>query len=243
MLGRIIYLRGEGPTGLEREEIGGLALVRARICEPEGLRPWRLRRRLRELRRQLARRGVRRLVLPEGFPYAEAFAGFGHVEALPLYRATADLLAMAALHREGTERRRAVVALSASRLCPELRSAAERLCPQVRGLAIDVPGDGARYSQWLHEQYGLPVSPAVRADVTVAFSPGGGCWGQVLELYGAQPDLAGLTLSAPALDLPEECAGQLLAALWEQGILAREDLVVGTQAAGVFHAKVKTAGL
>ncbi len=226
MLGRIIYVRGPGRTGLELERIGELPLLRGTLFEPEGLRPWRLRRSLRQLGRLLERQGVRRLILPEGFPYAGAFSGFGRVELLPFYRAEADLLALGALGLDGVEPQRAWIALSASHLCPELTAAARRLCPQVRRLIIDVPGEGARYAAWLHRQYGLPVAPGTGADVTVAFAPGGGRWGRVLELGGEEPELGGLELAAPELALPEEYAARLMAALWERGALERGQLQV-----------------
>lgn len=226
MLGRIVYVRGPGRTSLEPERIGELPLLRATLYEPEGLRPWRLRRALKKLAGLLERQGVRRLILPEDFPHAGAFSGFGQVEVLPFYRAVADLLALGALEMDGIGLQKAWVALSASRLCPELTAAAQRLCPQVRRLIIDVPGEGARYAAWLHRRYGLPVAPGAGADVTVAFAPGGGRWGRVLELGGEEPDLGALGLSVPGLDLPEGYAPRLMAALWERGALERGQLQV-----------------
>ena len=155
------------------------------------------------------------------------------MDALPFYRAVADLLALGALETAGLRPEQASVALSGPRLCPELRAAAERLYPQVRGLVINVPGEGAAYAAWLHRRYGLPVCPPERADVTVAFGPGGVHRGVALDLYEEGRNLAGMTVTAPELALPGECEEQLLAALWEQGGLKREKLRVKWSAKGV----------
>lgn len=226
MLGRIEYVRGPGRVELEAERLAGLPLLRGVLREEEGLARWRLRRRVRKLRRMLERRGVRRLVVPEGFPYAAQLEDFGRVEPLPFYRSVLDVLALGGLRLDGIAPERAVVALSASRLCPELEAAARRLCPQVRGLLIDVPGEGQRFAAWLHRRYGLPVSPRAGADITVALSPGGGRWGRAVELSEERTELGGLALAAPGLELPPECEQQLLAALWERGLLERGALRV-----------------
>jgi len=226
MLGRIVLFQEKGKVSVEPERVAGLPLLRGTLFAPEGLSPRRLRRRLKKLGRLLARQGVGRLILPEGFPWGEAFADFGRVDPLPLYRAAADLLALGALELDGVPLERALVALSGPRLCPELTGTAERLCRRVRGLVIDVPGEGARYAGWLHRRYGLPVSPGAGAQVTVAFGPGGGRWGRVLELTEERLDLSGLQAAAPELDLPPEYARPLLAALWERGLLERSALQI-----------------
>ena len=74
---------------------------------------------------------------------------------------------------------------------------------------------------------------AMRADVTVAFGPGGVHRGVALDLYEEGRNLAGMTVTAPELALPGECEEQLLAALWEQGGLKREKLRVKWSAKGV----------
>lgn len=229
MLGRIKYVRGPGKVELEPELVGELPLLCGVLRAEEGLSAWRVRRRLRKLRRLLERQDIRRLVVPEDFPYGEFFQDFGRVEPLPFYRAVLDLLALGCLELDGITPNRAVVALSAPRLSPELTAAAMRLCPQVRGLLIDVPGEGTQYAGWLHRRYGLPVSPQAGADVTVALAPGGGRWGRVVELTEERVDLGGLTLTAPELELPPECGQQLLAALWERGLLERGMLRLGAQ--------------
>lgn len=226
MLGRIEYIQGKGRQQPALEEVCGIACAKGTLFEPEGLRPWRVRRRLQKLRRFFLDQGVRRVLFPGGFPYRSAFFEFGQVDPMPFYRGAADLLVLGSLRVRGIEPGRAVAALSAPRLCPELTAAAERLCPQVRGLLIDVPGDGERYAAWLHRQYGLPVASHTRADVTAAFGPGGGRWGSVLHLYGARASLAEVEITVPGIDLPADCGEQVMAALWELGRLDRGTIQV-----------------
>ena len=232
MLGRVAWDSRPGRTELGLERLGGMTLARATVHVPPGLGRFRFRARLRRARRFFEQNGVRRLILPESGENSW-FSGFGRVDALPFYRAVADLLALGALETAGLRPEQASVALSGPRLCPELRAAAERLYPQVRGLVINVPGEGAAYAAWLHRRYGLPVCPPERADVTVAFGPGGVHRGVALDLYEEGRNLAGMTVTAPELALPGECEEQLLAALWEQGGLKREKLRVRWSAKGV----------
>jgi len=223
MVGQLTLAREKGRFRVEKAELGPLKVLRGTVFEPEGLAPRRLQRRLRRAERALARMGVGRVVLGDGFPYGNRLDLLDRVDVLPLRRGCADVLALAALELEGVPARRGTVALSAPRLCGELESAAERLCPQVRGLLIDAPG-GMDYARHLQARSGLPVTPAAAgADVTVAFGPGGGRWGRRLELYqGGVP--GGLALGAEGLELPEGCAEQVLALLWEQGAVKRETL-------------------
>ena len=163
------------------------------------------------------------MVLRPDFPCRELLRVLRPVDVLPFWREAADVLALGALAAQGVEPRRGRVALSAPRLCPELIGAARRLCPQVRGLLIDAPG-GGEYARRLQKEFGLPVTPpAAGADATVALGPGGGRWGRSVELYGAG-SLGGLRLKAEGIDLPADCADQVLALLWERGELKRGTL-------------------
>lgn len=225
MVGRLVLAGGKGRFRLVEDRLGPLEAVRAAVYAPEGLAPWRLWRRLRRAERALVQAGAGRVVLGADFPYRDRLALLRPVDVLPLRRGCADVLALGALAAEGVPPRRGRVALSAPRLCPELERAAERLCPQVRGLLIDAPG-GGEYARYLQARFGLPVTPpAAGADVTAAFGPGGGRWGRCLELHGAV-DLGGLTVGAAGLELPEDCADQVLALLWEQGLVKREGLAI-----------------
>lgn len=213
MVGELICVQGRGRGKAEPSSLGPLAAARWTVYVPEGLSPRRLARRLLRAERGLAKLGAGRVVLRGGFPYGDRLRLLRPVDPLPLWRGLAAELALGALEREGVP--------------PggELTAAAERLCPLVRGLVIDAPG-GEDYARSLQARFGLPVTPsAAGADVTAAFGPGGGRWGRCLELHGAV-DLGGLTVGAAGLELPEDCADQVLALLWEQGLVKREGLAI-----------------
>lgn len=223
MVGQMRLVREKGRGRMEAVELGPVPVLRATVYEPEGLSGKRLERRLKRAERRLAKAGVCRIVLGADFPYGEKLRVLRPIDVWPMRRGLADVFALGALAAQGIPPNRGRVALSAPRLCPELTAAAERLCPQVRGLLIDAPG-GVEYARWLHVRCGIPVTPpAAGADVTAAFGPGGGRWGRTVELYDGG-SLHGLTLRAEDLTLPEDCAGQLLALLWEEGRLNRKHL-------------------
>lgn len=225
MIGQLALVREKGRFQLEETALGPLRVLRAVVYEPDGLALWRLWRRLRKAERALVRADVDRVILGADFPYGDRLAQLRTVDLPPLWRGTADVLALGALDAEGVVRRRGRVALSAPRLCSELEGAAERLCPQVRALLIDAPG-GLDYARYLQARFGLPVTPpAAGADVTAAFGPGGGRWGRCLELYPGG-SLNGFALRLPELELPEDCAEQVLALLWERGEVSRGQLTV-----------------
>ena len=225
MVGQLVCVREKGRCRGEPVALGPLTALRWTVYAPEGLAPWRLARRLRMAERALVRAGAGRVILGPDFPWADRLTLLRPVDPLPMLRACADVLALGALAAEGVFPHRGRVALSAPRLCPELEGAAERLCPLVRGLVIDAPG-GEDYARYLQARFGLPVTPpAAGADVTAAFGPGGGRWGRCVELYEGGT-LNGLALKAEGLDLPADCAGQVLALLWERGEVHREELRV-----------------
>ena len=225
MIGELVCLREKGRGRPERVSLGPLEALRWTVYAPEGLPEWRLERRLRKAEQGLCAASVGRVILRGGFPYGDRLRRLRQVDPLPLWRETADLLALGALDVQGIPYSRGKVALSAPRMCAELERAAERLCPLVRGLLIDAPG-GEDYARYLQAKFGLPVAPpAAGADVTAAFGPGGGRWGHRLELYG-QVDLGGLTVAAEGIQLPEDCRNQVLALLWERGEVKWEQLIV-----------------
>lgn len=225
MVGELVCLREKGRGRMEQVRLGPLPAVRWTLYAPEGLADWRLRWRLYRAERSLMMAGVRRVVLPQDFPYGDRLRLLRPVDTLPMWWGLADVLALGALDASGVPCRRGTVALSAPRLCGELTGAAERLCPMVRGLLIDAPG-GGDYARYLQARFGLPVTPqAAGADVTVAFGSDGGRWGRSIELYG-QVNLSGLSAAVEGVELPEDCAGQVLALLWEQGEVRREEIIV-----------------
>ena len=226
MVGRLVLAEGKGRLRLSEDRLGPLTAVRAAVYAPEGLAPWRLRRRLARAERALVRAGAGRVVLSADFPYRDRLTLLRPVDPLPFWRGCADVLALGALEAEGVPPARGRVALSAPRLCPELEGAAERLCPRVKGLVIDAPG-GGDYARYLQAKFGLPVSPpAAGADVTAAFAPGGGRWGRSVELYEGG-SLGGLALAAEGVELPGGCGEQVLAILWEQGRVKRGQMCCG----------------
>ncbi len=223
MVGELVWSTAKGRGRAERVALGPLTALRWTVHAPEGMARWRAERRLRRAERALVAAGVGRVVLRPDFPCRELLRVLRPVDVLPFWREAADVLALGALAAQGVEPRRGRVALSAPRLCPELIGAARRLCPQVRGLLIDAPG-GGEYARRLQKEFGLPVTPpAAGADATVALGPGGGRWGRSVELYGAG-SLGGLRLKAEGIDLPADCADQVLALLWERGELKRGTL-------------------
>ena len=223
MLGRVVLLPTPGKVRTEPEVVAGLPLLRADLCLPENISERRLRRQLGRLRRILLRQGVRRVVFPDDFPYINMLPNLIPVEPLPLYRAAAHLLLLADLWRKGIPPARAAVRLSAPALCPELSAAAERLCPAVRRLIIDAPGGGELAAR-LYRSYGMPITPDGPADACAAFGPVKAESPGALRLYGTAPELRGLALAAPELTLPEDCAQNLLAALWACGRVELERL-------------------
>lgn len=225
MVGWLTLRREKGRLRTEEELIGPMRVIRAVVYGPDGLAPWRLRRRLRRAERALVRAGTGRVILGEDFPYGDRLTHLRPVDVVPFRRGCADVLALGALRLENIPPERGRVALSTPRLCPELEGAAERLCAQVRGLLIDAPG-GEDYARYLQAKFGLPVTPpSAGADVTVAFGPGGGRWGRSVELYQGGA-LGGLALRAEGMELPADCAEQVLALLWERGEVRREGLTV-----------------
>lgn len=227
MLGRVVLLPTPGKARTEPEVIAGLPMLRADLCLPKNISERRLRRQLGQLRKAMLRQGIRRVVFPDDFPHInillKILPDFIPVEPLPLYRAAAHLLLLADLRRKGIPPVRAAVRLSAPALCPELTAAAERLCPEVRRLIIDAPG-GGEFAARLYRSCGMPVTPDGPADACAAFGPVEAESPGVLRLYGTAPELRGLTLAAPSLALPTDCAQSLLAALWECGRVNFEQL-------------------
>ncbi len=57
MVGRLVLVREKGRFRAEEGMLGPLKVLKAMVFEPEGLAPWRLRRRLRRAERFLVRAG------------------------------------------------------------------------------------------------------------------------------------------------------------------------------------------
>jgi len=225
VIGCIRHIRARGRNKPVLSYIDNLVLLETQLYEPEGLSARKVEKRLNRLENILCRQGIGRVILPERFPYKSRLKQLRPVEVLPFYREVGDVFALEWLSSRRILPTEARVVLAAPRLCSELQSVAERLCPRVREMVILVPDGGEDYAGVLHSRYGLPVTPCLtEADVTVAFGPVAGLSGKIVRLYENGAETAGLRLSVPGLDLPEEYSQAILALLWEYGRLKREEL-------------------
>lgn len=228
MIGHIVP--GEGNrflVRLTREQVLGLPLLRGEA--PEGaLTPRRVRRTVRALRR----RGVIRVLAPEGFPlWKEVCAqGVQPVETGELCRTLAVPIALAGLEAAGVPPRLATVVLRGDRVTRRLREAALELCPVVRQLLVEVPAGGEELRQMLRREFGLPVVEYQAGEVhlTLCFSaPEGTGSGPKVDLSGDHPAPAGYHFRLAAAELPTDAdALPLLSALWSAGRLATGDVAV-----------------
>lgn len=219
MIGWLLPEENGGRIRLEPVRLEGLPLLRVSV--PLGQKMRRPERRVARAGRLLRERGVRRVLAPAGFAgwaYL-AEAGLRPVDPLPLYRALAARLVLALLACRGIPPAGAVVLLRGQRVDCALARAAYALCPRVRTLALSVPEGGARLCRLLREEYGAAVAETLggaRADAVVDFAPGQPPLSGALTLYGAAPDLAGMTLDLPGLRASGLETPPLLRALWEE---------------------------
>lgn len=215
-------------TIMSREVLCGLSVLQA--CVPIGgrLSAKRLERRIYHAAVQLRKNGIRYVLTPSGFPWNDTLvrSGLSKVETMELYRAVAAPLALKVLELRGWIAERAVVVLAGRRVNTPLICAAEELAKHVSCLRIDVPNGGTELMEYLREEYGIPIVPeTVRPALTVAFDEGWQGRGAALRLCGAEPELLGVEVYVPDLELPGNCDTQsLLAALWESGLVAQSRL-------------------
>lgn len=225
-VGQLVWRQERGRGEDDLAYFGPLPLLTVTVYAPERMGMWRKARRMRRAFRTLQQAGVRQVIWDLACPWQASEWGFASIQVEEVYQAMGDRLALAALEALGRSPQQGRVALVGQRLTLPLQRTAQRLCPQVKGLLIQVPEQGEDYARWLHGQYGLPVCPAAAgADVTVAFSPGGPRWGRSLELYGACR-MDGLRLVCSELELPRNVERELLAVLWERGLVTREQVAV-----------------
>ena len=225
MLGQLVLApKGKGKAAAGR--LYGLPVLRAE-ADRSGF--WG-ERRLNRAGRELRRGGVLRVLAPVGFDRWPALERFGlrPVDPEPLLRDQAAPLALEVLERLGLAPDRATVALRGPRADRDMARAAAELCPQVRGLVVDAPRGGQELAQWLRWEFGVAILPPGEVGhAALEFQRGRPRReGAVLELYGAQPSLAGLALSAAGLAEEDREDLRLLAALWEGGKLGRKDIKI-----------------
>ena len=214
--------RGKAASG----RLYGLPVLRAET-DPGGF--WGAHR-LRRAARGLRRGGVLRVLTPPDFDSWPALAGCGlrPVETERFVRAQSVSLALAALQRQGLVPGRSTVALRGLRADRDMARTAAALCPLVRGLVIDAPRGGGELALWLRREFGVPILPeGERGEVALSFQEGCPVPEEAsLELWGPRPRLAGLRLSAPELEEADRENLPLLAALWEGGRLAPQDIKI-----------------
>ena len=227
MLGQLVFDGGRG--GPQRALLYGLPVLRCQ-ADPEGF--WG-ERRLKRAGRSLCAGGAVRALVPAGFDRWPLLLKLGlrPVDPGAFLRAQAAPLAASLLERQGLAPDRATVALRGRRADEEMLRAALALCPRVRRLTISAPQGGEELAAWLRREYGLPVLPAdAPAQAALLLQPGtepedaNPC--PALTLFGPEPDLAGLRLSAPDLAPTDREDLPLLSALWEGGRLGPEQLKI-----------------
>lgn len=227
MLGQLVFDGGRG--GPQRAFLYGLPVLRCQ-ADPEGF--WG-ERRLKRAGRSLCAGGAVRALVPAGFDRWPLLLKLGlrPVDPGAFLRAQAAPLAASLLERQGLAPDRATVALRGRRADGEMLRAALALCPRVRRLTISAPRGGEQLAAWLRREYGLPILPAdAPAQAALLLQPGtepedaNPC--PALTLFGPEPDLAGLRLSAPDLAPTDREDLPLLSALWEGGRLGPEQLTI-----------------
>lgn len=228
MIGCVDHVFQHGRTSIGLEKIGGLTVMRACLYVEDPLTKRGISRQMRRVGSVFQRNGVKRLLLGDGFQYSQCLSGWEQVDPLPFYYEIADLLVLEKLRCKGIQPYRATVLISAARMSSEVRKAAERLCSRVRVVRIDIPKEGGQYAEWLHRTYGLPVSPPLAPDVTLAFCPPIPEGENVISLWEGDLRLGGVRIDAPEVEASLHWGDRLLAALWECGRLKRESLRVWT---------------
>ena len=227
MLGQLVFDGGRG--GPRRALLYGLPVLRCHT-DPEGF--WG-ERRLKKAGRSLCTGGAVRALVPTGFDRWPLLLALGlrPMDPGPFLRAHAAPLTASLLERQGLAPDRATVALRGRRADGEMLRAALALCPRVRRLTISAPQGGEELAAWLRREYGLPILPAdAPAQAALLLQPGtepedaNPC--PALTLFGPEPDLAGLRLSAPDLAPTDREDLPLLSALWEGGRLGPEQLKI-----------------
>ena len=206
---------------------------------PEAL--WR--RRLARAAKAMRKRGVTRLIPPEGL--AEGFPwekyGLRSVSTLPLRRRLAADWTWAQLSARGISPAGARVALSAGQMTGELVRTVTELSLRHRYVLLDVPRGGEELCRQLRREYGVSIllSPGreqlEEAEALVLFDPRADLRGEnpvTLSLWDESAPMPPLALP-PALEgqiPPGADRGRLLAALMEAGALRPGQAAVGQPA-------------
>ena len=223
MLGRLEW-SARGRVRPEEDSLYGLPVLRVAAAVVGSWGGGRLCR----AGRRLVGQGVRRLLVPPDFDSWALLPGLLPVETGDFLRAQSVPLTLAALRRDGLAPGQATVALRGLRAGREMRQAAQALCPLVRRLVVSAPNGGEELARWLRREFGIPVLPRdAEGQVALRFHPD--CPGEektTLTLCGPSPDLAGLSLTAPALEGRDQRDLSILSVLWERGRLGKKDIEI-----------------
>ena len=156
----------------ERVMFSGTAALCVRVPRETGLRALFAARRAATL---LAKHRVRLAVLPEDYPYFDAFLhrGIRPPDVARLHRVCAAQIALYVLRERGVAAENATVALVSEHICGELHAAAYTLARTVRYLTLRTP-DADTLALALRREYG--VAPRIvregetlRADAALSF--------------------------------------------------------------------------
>lgn len=210
MLGWICWSDEKRPR-LGRTQLAGLPLLTLYL--PEG--PRGEERRVRRGARLLLRRGVKRVLTPDGFAWWSILTeqGLRPVSTRALRCALTPEWVEGSLAARNIQPTHAVLRLTGAQEGGDMERTARTLCPLVRNLAVDAPG-GAALAARLRREYGLPILPALaEADLTLHFQEG--------------PVLTGARYRLKDVPLPPDCEVlPLLSALWECGRVKTEDILL-----------------
>lgn len=218
LFGKLVFCP-EGRERVERQGLYGLTVLQTQVR----LGGWLEKRRLGRAGKRLARAGVSRVLVPEGFEQWSLLERWGlrPVDPVPFLRFYAPQIVLAALERRGMAPRQATVALRGKRVDRDMARTAQLLCPLVRQVAVNAPKGGEELSLWLRREYGLPVQPdGAEVSLAVCFD-GEGAGEEDLLLWGTDPRLCGVTLRAAALSPEDRQDLGLLTALWETGKIGK----------------------
>lgn len=218
MVGQLMYCAGKrGRPAAEAIQLYGLPIMRISLSPEEF---W-AERRLKQAGRIFSRRGIRRVLVPDGFEQWNILQryGIGPVETLPFLKAHAAELIIAAMEKRGIRKEKSSVALRGTEVEREMVLAAEKLCPVIKDVCISVYRGGRELRNRLRMEYGIAVRPDSDCiDAAVRFhsetADGGGI---ILNLFSEKLDLNGISVTVNGIEANGIQELPLLAALWENG--------------------------